>query len=266
MKYQVLDRIFCQPSVVRKFEYLEINRNFCIIDTSEEVQRFAADPAEVMLEKDIRLSFPELIGLEEILINILEGEQDLFEIQGIARSVKHSCQLYINVYIIGKSKSNPNENTLIILIEEVTEKMLLEQSLTQRINEAHLLLVSLEFEKKYINQIINSIPDVLLVSTSTGYIKRLNKAAEELFGYTEAELINKSISLIFDDTQVLARVIQQCLLFNKERDKIEIVCQTKTREKFLMVFSCVLMPKKISAVEDIVFVGKYIKIAEEVSQ
>ncbi|MCV3217587.1 PAS domain-containing sensor histidine kinase, partial [Plectonema radiosum NIES-515] len=73
MKYQVLDRIFNKALSLRKFERLELDKNFCILDTSEQVQRFADRPEEVMLGKDVRLSFPEFIGIEDILISILQG-------------------------------------------------------------------------------------------------------------------------------------------------------------------------------------------------
>ncbi|MHC5742059.1 MAG: hypothetical protein ACYTXT_09140 [Nostoc sp.] len=64
MKDQVLDRIFNKPSFLLKFERLELDDNFCIIDKSEQVQRFAKRPDKVIQGKDVRLSFPEFMDLK----------------------------------------------------------------------------------------------------------------------------------------------------------------------------------------------------------
>ncbi|MDP8965521.1 MAG: PAS domain-containing sensor histidine kinase, partial [Cyanobacteriota bacterium] len=72
-------------SIVKKllsnrYEYLTLDRNFLILDVSPSAQRFAEIPDELQLGNDVRLSFPELIGLEETLLNILEGKQISFEL------------------------------------------------------------------------------------------------------------------------------------------------------------------------------------------
>jgi hypothetical protein len=97
---------------LRKFERLELDENFCIIDTSEQVQRFAARPEEVMLGKDVRLSFPEFIGIEHILISILQGEQELFELETIARFYEDKSDIYINIYIIGEQGEKEFGNSI----------------------------------------------------------------------------------------------------------------------------------------------------------
>ncbi|MBW4689077.1 MAG: PAS domain S-box protein [Komarekiella atlantica HA4396-MV6] len=255
MKYQVLDRIFNKPSFPRKFERLELDDNFCIVDTSEQVQRFADRPKEVMLGKDVRLSFPEFIGLEDILKSILQGKQELFELQGIGRC-NDEFNVYMDIYIIGEQDAKEFDNRLIILIEDVTDRMALQQKLAQRANEARMLSSALMSYKNYMDKVILSMADALLVTNSLGKIKKVNHAAQKLFGFHEEELINQPISLIIDDEQGLIKVIQQYASFKKYSQNLELVCRTKAKEKLLVAFSCSVIQKKIEGLEDIVYIGR----------
>ncbi len=256
MKYQVLDRIFNKHQALRKFERLEIDAKFQIIDTSEQVQRFADNPNEVTIGKDIRLSFPELIGLENVLISILQDQEELFELEGICRCCENQPDFYIDIYILGEQGQNNSENRIIILIEDVTDKMLVKQKLTQRSNEGSLLSSILVSYKNYMDRVITSMADALIVTAKSGNIKKVNRAALELFGYREEELINQPISLLIDDNQLLQQAVQQYNLFKTYFQNIEVVCRTKTHEKLLVAFSCSVIDKKIVGLEDIIYIGR----------
>jgi PAS domain-containing protein len=100
--------------------------------------------------------------------------------------------LYINICIINIQKDS-DDNELMIIVEDVTERMVLEQSLIQGTNEANLLLRTLKASKQYIDQIVTSMADALLVTTLSGNIKKINPAAQALLEYSEAELIGQPI-------------------------------------------------------------------------
>ncbi|MEH2053407.1 adenylate/guanylate cyclase domain-containing protein [Nostoc sp.] len=251
MKDQVLDRIFNKPFPL-KFERLELDENFCIIDTSEQVQRFAEHPEDVIRGKDIRLSFPELRGLENILKSLLQGEKELFELQAIERYSEHNIYVYIDIYIIGEQQ----ENKFIILIEDVTDRLVLKQKLAQQANETNLLSSALISCENYMEQVITSMADALLVTSNTGKIKRINHAAQKLFGFREEELINQPISLIIDNNQILLKAIYQHSYLNRNLQNLEVVCRTKTREKLLIAFSCSVIAKQTEELEDIVYIGR----------
>ena len=266
MKYQVLDRIFNKALSLRKFERLELDENFCIIDTSEQVQRFAARPEEVMLGKDVRLSFPEFIGIEHILISILQGEQELFELETIARFYEDKSDIYINIYIIGEQGEKEFGNRLVILLEDISERIFFQQNLKQKLNESTLLLNSLVTYKSYMDEVIASMADAFLVTTNSGKIQKANRAAQELFGFSEEELINQPISLIIDDNFFLQRLIRQHSLYHKYFQNIELVCRTKKQEKLLVAFSCSVIQKKTDGLEDIVYIGRNITARERKQQ
>ncbi len=256
MKYQVLERIFNKSSFPRKFERLELDEHLRIVELSEQVQRFADRPEEVVLLQDIRLGFPEFIGLEDTLKDILQGEQELFELEGIGRCAENKADVYINIYIIGEQRETKSESRLIILIEDITETMALKQKLAQSANEANLLSNALMAYKNYMDQVITTMADALLVTGNSGKIKKANFAAQKLFGFSEAELIGESISLIIDDHQLLQNAVRQNKLFQHYFQNIEVVCRNKKKEKLLIAFSCSVIQRKIEGLEDIVYIGR----------
>ncbi len=251
MTYQIPERITYQPAILRKFEHLEVDKDFHILDISEQAQNFADEPLEVILGKDIRLSFPEFVGIEDILSAILTGEQELFKLEGIKRYLEPD-DIYIDIYVV----SNQEKNRLIIFLEDVTKRMVLEQNLSQSINEANLLSSALSAYKKYMHQVITSMTDALLVTTRSGKIKTVNRAAEELFGYSEQELINQPISIILNDCQSLDSAIALGCLFQKSFQDLELVCKTKNQIKLLIAFSASVINQEFSGLQDIVYIGR----------
>ncbi|BAY33857.1 adenylate/guanylate cyclase [Nostoc carneum NIES-2107] len=256
MKYQVLERIFNKPSFPRKFERLELDHNFQILDNSEQVHKFAERPEEVMQGKDIRLSFPEFIGMEDILVSILKGEQELFELPGIRRCFDNNQEIYIDIYVISEQVESKSTNRLLILIEEVTDKLAFEQKLAQKYHEASLLSSTLIAYKNYMEQVIGSMADALLVTSNSGKIKKINTATKKIFGFSEAELIGKSISLIIDDYTLFQNILNKYSLSHHQSSNIEVVCRTKKREKLLIAFSCSVVANHRGSLEDIVYIGR----------
>ncbi|NER47867.1 MAG: adenylate/guanylate cyclase, partial [Symploca sp. SIO1A3] len=106
-------------------EYLEIDQDFNIIETSVGVQRFVDCPDDLSKGQDIRLGFPELFGVEDILTEIIEGEQESFELKGIARTPNTQPPIYFDIHIFNNLDEEPVEKKLIIVLEEVTERMTL---------------------------------------------------------------------------------------------------------------------------------------------
>ncbi len=251
MTYQIPERITHQPAILRKFEHLEVDVNLLILDMSELARNFADLPEEVLIGRDIRLSFPEFIGIEDIFSTILLGEQELFKLEGIKR-YSQTDELYIDIYVV----SNQEQEILIIFLEDVTKRMILEQNLSQSINEANLLSSALTSYKNYMHQVITSMTDALLVTSKSGKIKTVNRAAQDLFGYSEQELINQPIAMIFNDCQSLESAIATDSLCQKTFQDLELVCQTKNKEKLLIAFSASVINQEIPGLQDVVYIGR----------
>lgn len=131
--------LFCnKQKLSTRFATLEVDENFYITDTSEQVKRFADCPQEVIPGKDVRLAFPELVGLEELLLSILEEQEKLLILKEINRLSENKSEIYINIYIVKKYCKKENKNYLTILIEDITQSTLLKQKRLQQVNEANL--------------------------------------------------------------------------------------------------------------------------------
>jgi len=216
---------------LRRIEYLLITQELEITELSPGVSRLAEVSEYVKQGQDVRLSFPELVGTEEILEAIHQGEQDNFEFKGIIRWREATTPLYVDIWIT-KNTQVADIGDLIVLVEDVTERMVLEQSLVQGANEANLLLRTLTASKQYIDQIVTSMAEALLVTTLSGKIKTMNQAALAMFGYSEFELLGQPI------TSVISTPNSSPITSVSE---VETVCHTKQGTTIPVSFSCSLV-------------------------
>ncbi|MDF5712316.1 MAG: ATP-binding protein, partial [Rhizonema sp. NSF051] len=162
-------------------------------------------------------------------------------------------------------KENYYRNELIIFVEDSTERMNIEQSLMQGANEANLLLSTLIASKQYIDQIVTSMADGLVVTTLSGKIKTINPAAQALLEYDEAELRGQPISTVIGER---ARDRQEARGGEEERititdnqqpttaliKDIETVCYTKTGKKIPIAFSCSVVQTEIENFQGYVYI------------
>ena len=245
MSQTVLSEIFI-PSYL---QYLILDNEFKIVDCAENLEKFSEIPQELAIGKDARLSFPELVGLEKILEEILQGNRNQFKFQGISRTIEGDNLVYFDLVFekIG--------NYAIALLEDVTEMMNLNQSLFQRVNETELLIAALTAAKDYNKKIISSMGNVLFVTTRSGKIKTVNRAAEKLLQYSEEELIGLSISEIIKDRDELLARDRQKLLEGETVEDIEVKCSSKQGHHAIVEFSCSVIQteKKIPA---FIYIGR----------
>ncbi len=241
----------------RHLEYLELNESLQIIEMSTGVKCLADAPEKVQKGHDIRLGFPELVGFEEIIRDVLEEKQENFELKGIDRSDNHDDPLYIDLYAIAyPDDDNQEQNRLILLVENVTERMSMAQKLVQQNNETTLLYNSLKQAKAYIDQIISSMADALLVTDENGYIKKINKTTQDLFGYQEHELVGEAIYLIIQ-SQNICHNLQ---VFNKLNQQIfqdqEFICYNKEGKELTLSFSCSWIKKNTYDAPEFIYIGR----------
>lgn len=237
--------LFKKLLVPHHLEYLALDKDFLIQETSPNVQRFVYSD-EIVAGNDVRIPFPELVGTEEILIDIFEGRLPNFDLKAMTRVLDNNLRLYFDMYIV-ELKDDENNQRLIIFFEDVTDRMGLEQTLVQATNEMNILLSTLASTNKYVEKIITSMAEVLLVTTGTGKIKKVNQAAETLFGYSESELVGREINAIAAVGESLHTLSQESQL---SPTKGEVICTAKTGEKLTVAFSCTTIPTEINSISD----------------
>lgn len=243
---------------LHRMEYLAVDRNLLILETSPGVRRLADCPTEVTLGKSVCVGFPELIGIEDILITILDGRRSSFDLKGIGRFSEQGNPLYLDIYILKNQNKKNFGDCLIIFIEDVTERMVLQQDLVQRANEVSLVLEAWNLSNEYFNQVFQSLADALLITTRTGIIKIVNQATRRLFEYKEEELIGKQMSSIIMEYDLLLDASQQYLLSPEIRKDVEVVGLTKNGTRVAISFSCSAIQTTRKDLQDFAYVGRRI--------
>ncbi len=244
---------------------ITIDQQFMIIDTSYGAERFSEQPYESLLHKDIRHGFPEIIGLEETFDDIWLNKITSFELKGISRSTNSKKPLYFNLYILGTNELEESDRNILICIEDATEMMVMSQILMQRANEAELLANDLKKSNEYIDKVVLTMAESLIVTDYQGNIKTINIATVNLFGYANSDLIGNPITLLFKDPSQLDYIYQNLNQnLNQNLDNIEILCLSKNKEKILISFACSKLPNyqfnhhplHQNLIHDIVYLGR----------
>ncbi len=194
--------------------------------------------------------FPELFGVEDLLSEVAKGIQQEFSIKSIGRSHGSNPPLYFDIYAIAHPTPS-DENYLILFLEDVTDRMSLEQVLVQATNEKNLLIQDLESTKSQIHSIIASMTEILILVSESGYIQLVNSATVDLLGYSEKELIGHPLSILTDITQRKTKqseandqLFDRSLLLSL--DEGEVICYKKNREPVIIAFSKSIMSKTIN--------------------
>ena len=239
-----MNLLFTKMLQARGSEYLTLNQQGLIITASPGAARFGDPPEQVGVGEDITRGFPELLGLEDVLIAICAGDLPDFSLTAIARISADQVALYFDIYLFGDPEAKQPVDQLICLLEDVTERRALEQSLVQNSNETNLLVNQLRISKNYIDRILASMADVLIVTNPVGQIKTVNQAAIDLFGYSEAELINQSIFLLVKDAQITIGKPSKC--------------QTKNNKMLVISFSCSTLETMPDIEPNLIYVGRNI--------
>lgn len=239
-----MNLLFTKMLQARGSEYLTLDQQGLIISASAGAARFGDPPEQVVVGEDITRGFPELLGLEDVLIAICVGDLPDFSLTAIARVSANQVALYFDIYLFADPEIQRPVDQLICLLEDVTERRALEQSLVQNSNETNLLVNQLRISKNYIDQILASMADVLIVTNPLGQIKTVNQAAIDLFGYSEAELINQSIFLLVKDAQITMGKPSKC--------------QTKNNKILVISFSCSTLETMPDIEPNLIYVGRNI--------
>lgn len=185
-----------QLQMLRTVEYVVLDENLQIIDFSTGVRAFSASPENIETDKDVRLAFPDIIGLEAVLFAILSQAQTNFDLKGLAYA-KEGADGYFDLHI------GYEDNCLLLLLEDVTACMTERRDMRQKLNSTTLSLHRLTESLTYRDRLINSLADGVVVTDVVGCILLANSAAQQLFGKPNTPLDGHLISSLFMDPAVL---------------------------------------------------------------
>lgn len=235
--------------VIDHQEYLVFDDNFTVVQFSGGIQKYAEQ--KIYTGEDLRRGFPELVGLESVCQEIATGETTNFSLESIARTPTPEEIIYFNLHI------QAFQEHLVMLLEEVTELLSLRQSSMQRLNEAEIALNKLQRFEYCTNKIIASMRDVLIITTPSGLIERVNRSATDLLGQKKSALLNQSINDVIEATNFNHQEIYDFLRFSQEPlTKIEVSFSNQQNREIQIEFDCFLAPTEIQDFFNCVYIGR----------
>jgi formate hydrogenlyase transcriptional activator len=180
-------------------EYISVDSEFRIIAFSEGAHRFADDPSAVVPGNDLRFGFPEFVGAEKELLEVLHGQRLSWSLTAVSRSHGEGEHLFLDLSAEPSPKAGESTPTLIITLEDVSSWMGQIQARTQSANDASLLLHSLTASKDYIESILDAMAGLLVVTSADGIITSVNRTALRLTEYSTPELLGQPVTMLVPD-------------------------------------------------------------------
>lgn len=240
----------------RKIEFLVLDRSCKIQRVSRGVARLADIAEDVKVGREVFFSFPELIGAEDDLNLILSGVKRTWHVKGVQRHHPDSDPHYVDVDITAHRSPDETIDGLVLIVQDVTERMKLEQRLSQHSNESTLLLEAIASSKSHLDNIVNSLFEILLVTASDGTIELVNETTQSLLGYHRIELLDQHISRIIDQAELLPGPDQSPPHLMDSSAHFEILCKHKNGEFIPLSFTCTGLRSEHDILEGIVYLGR----------
>lgn len=129
--------------------------------------------------------------------------------------------------------------------------------LAQGFNSMTEQLLTTTVSKNYVDNIIRSMIDTLIVVSPDGTIQSLNQASLQLLGYEEQELLGQPITILFPQRQgVFSGITSGEILQQSVSGHRETTCRTKDGRAIPMLLSEAVMRDERNNVQGIICVGK----------
>ncbi|MGL5833160.1 MAG: ATP-binding protein [Waterburya sp.] len=237
--------------------HIVCDRSLTIVQFSADASKYATQ--EITPGADILTCLPEMVGLETTCEEILQGEQASFILEAILRLQRDGELLYFNLVI------QEIEGYIAIFLEDVTKSTLQQQLSVQRLNEVEITLSKLQRFEYCTNKIIASMQDVLLITSPSGIIERVNKSTTELFKQKPSDLINQSIDELITDPSYNHQEIYSSLLSSEDGvRKIEVCFTSKQSQTIQIEFDCFIAPTEVKDFFNCVYIGRDITARKQV--
>ncbi|MGB0560545.1 MAG: PAS domain-containing sensor histidine kinase, partial [Spirulinaceae cyanobacterium] len=242
--------------------YLVIDPDFRVVQISPKLHQLLPG-CTIQLQDDLREHFSEFVGLETILAQIFHQERENFLLEEVIHGefTPGDQTQYLTLRLEPKS---PQE--ILIFIEDATETANLRQALIQRVNETELLLNALNTTASYNDRIMSSMQEALLITNTAGFIKTINQAACQLFGYNKTFLLHCKITDLFWHQSQAQEYLERLRSHSEAAIATEIPCRTQTGEQIIVEFSTTEVQSKVENVLTFVYVGRDITARKQLER
>jgi PAS domain S-box-containing protein len=200
-----------------------------------------SDPASLTAGADIRDYLPELVGLEDAIHEIWSGQKTQLKIKSIQRDYHPDTgtELYFDLSIKIQPWEDLGGRELVVILEDITSRTLIEKSLVQYSNSVSLKNHQIETARNYNQQIIDSLLDAVITTSSSGKISDVNPAFQQIFGFSPDEFIGKSIGHLIRDSKLIQQLNASALAADNNLVRfMEIECVDRQGIPIALECSC----------------------------
>jgi PAS domain S-box-containing protein len=249
-----------------RVEQIAITPYFRMMAVSPNAWRFiAAHPASLDLKIDVRNHLPELVGLENDIHQVLSGQKKQVTIASIQRDYHPdtSTEFYFNLHVRLVPWEGLSQQQLVIELEDVTPRLLLERSLVQYSNETALIHHQLQASQDYTQQVIDSMLDGVIVTSQSGKIRTINPSVQRILGFSQAELCEENIQHIIKDNRFIQQQRQTGRELAAEREsawpQLEVQARHRNGQLIDIECACTLIHSPIEGFQGIVYTFRDIR-------
>ena len=244
----------------RKIEYFTLNPELEIVEHSNQIDLFSNSIETVKNGEDSRQYFPELVGLEEVMREIAETKISHFVLKNVCIESENTSILYRDIHAF---KNIPEETDLVgeilVVFEESTQQSLQEHRLSQiiKVQDFTVSYFSQGINSEYLEPIFNSLTDFFIVTDETGNIAFLNSATLTTLGYSQQELLQQPISILFQGSQfILPTNLLNLDNTSQLLKNIDVNCQAKSGEITPVSFSCSPLSNSSYPQRKLIWIGR----------
>jgi PAS domain S-box-containing protein len=215
-----------------------------------------SDPASLTAGADIRDYLPELVGLEDAIHEIWSGQKTQLKIKSIQRDYHPDTgtELYFDLSIKIQPWEDLGGRELVIILEDITSRTLIEKSLVQYSNGVSLKNHQIETARNYNQQIIDSLLDAVITTSASGKISDVNPAFQQIFGFSPDEFIGKSIGHLIRDSKLIQQLNASALAADTNLVRfMEIECVDRRGIPIALECSCTAIRSESKGMQGFVY-------------
>lgn len=152
---------------------------------------------DVSSDKDIPLAdlFPEIIGIENDILEVVRGERDSITIKRVNRTT--TDEIFFNLHFFSGALG---AGYSYIVVEDITESSVSFREAQQKRNEVIIKNHELVKREEFVNTLLDTIPAPIFYRDSAGRCLGCNRAFEEFAAKDKDEIIGREISRILKNS------------------------------------------------------------------
>ncbi|HPR39271.1 MAG TPA: SpoIIE family protein phosphatase, partial [Spirochaetota bacterium] len=144
--------------------------------------------------------FPEVIGIEDQILDVINGSRDSLTIKRINRAT--TDDIFFNLHFFSDTGDSGYSY---IVVEDITESSISFREAQQVRNEVAIKNFELVKREEFVSTILETIPAPIFYRDSSGRCLGCNRAFEEFAAKNKDEIIGRDISLILKESNELLR-------------------------------------------------------------